>query len=220
MSSELSRRDALKLLALMAAAPTFSFGCRPEEIHQAHQRQGQTQPSPDRKPQFFTEHEYRTITVLADWIIPADERSGSASDAGVPAFIDYIMTDPLIPGLERRQTAIRGGLAWLDYHCLKRYGEPFVACTPSQQQEMLEQIAYPEVAPPEMQPGVAFFNSLRDRPGCLGFLDQPDGDGRLRLQGQHCRSRMDGMSGRSAGPLEAWLTCLGNSPRRVLLWKS
>lgn len=162
MSSELSRRDALKLLALMAAAPTFSFGCRPEEIHQAHQRQGQTQPSPDRKPQFFTEHEYRTITVLADWIIPADERSGSASDAGVPAFIDYIMTDPLIPGLERRQTAIRGGLAWLDYHCLKRYGEPFVACTPSQQQEMLEQIAYPEVAPPEMQPGVAFFNSLRD----------------------------------------------------------
>ena len=92
--SKLNRRDALKLLALMAAAPTFSFACRPEEIHQAHQRQGQTQPGPDYQPQFFNEHEYRTVKVLADWIIPADERSGSASDAGVPAFIDFIMNDP------------------------------------------------------------------------------------------------------------------------------
>jgi hypothetical protein len=160
--SKLNRRDALKLLALMAAAPTFSFACRTEEIHQAHQRQGQTQPGPDYQPQFFNEHEYRTVKVLADWIIPADERSGSASDAGVPAFIDFIMNDPLIPGLERRQTAIRGGLAWLDYQCLQRYGVPFVECSRSQQQELLDLIAYPEVAPPEMAPGVAFFNSFRD----------------------------------------------------------
>jgi len=158
--SELNRRDALKLLALMAAAPTFSFGCRPEEVQQAQQRRGQTQPGPDYRPRFFTEHEYRTVTVLADWIIPADERSGSASDAGVPAFIDFVMSDPLIPGLERRQTAIRGGLAWLDYQCLRRYGAPFVECSRSQQQEMLDLIAYPEVAPPEMAPGVAFFNSF------------------------------------------------------------
>ncbi len=160
--SELNRRDALKLLALMAAAPAFSFGCRPEEVQQAQQRRGQTQPGSDYQRQFFTEHEYRTVTVLADWIIPADERSGSASDAGVPAFIDFIMSDPLIPGLEQRQTAIRGGLAWLDYQCLQRYGALFVECNQRQQQEMLDLIAYPDVAPPEMAPGVAFFNSFRD----------------------------------------------------------
>ncbi|SHK28772.1 gluconate 2-dehydrogenase subunit 3 family protein [Rhodothermus profundi] len=160
--SDVTRRDALKLLALIAAAPTFSFGCRPEEMRQAQQRQGQTQPGPDYRPQFFTEHEYQTVTVLADWVIPADERSGSASDAGVPAFIDFIMSDPLIPGLGQRQTAIRGGLAWLDYQCLQRYGRPFIACSQEQQQELLDLIAYPEVAPPEMAPGVAFFNSFRD----------------------------------------------------------
>ncbi len=165
--SDLNRRDALKLLALMAAAPTFAFGCRPEDMKQARQRAasplpGETQPGPDYQRQFFTEHEFATVSMLADWIIPADERSGSATDAYVPEFIDFIMSDDLIWGKEQRQTAIRGGLAWLDYQCLKRYDRLFIECSREEQQEMLDLIAYPEEAPEEMQPGVVFFNSLRD----------------------------------------------------------
>ncbi len=163
---DLNRRDALKLLALMAAAPTFAFGCRPEEIQEARQQAtslpGETQPGPSYKRQFFTEHEFATVAVLADWIIPADERSGSAMDAYVPEFIDFIMSDDQIWGKEQRQAAIRGGLAWLDYQCLKRYDRLFIACSREEQQEMLDLIAYPETAPEEMQPGVTFFNSLRD----------------------------------------------------------
>ena len=58
---------------------------------------------------FFTDDELATITVLADIIIPKDEVSGSATEAGVPAFIEFIVKD--MPG---HQTPMRGGLRWLD----------------------------------------------------------------------------------------------------------
>ena len=165
----MNRRDALKLMGLMAAASTFGFaGCTSEQAKQAQDSTGAggssavTKPEPDYERQFFTDHGYKTVTQLADWVIPADERSGSASDAGVPDFIDFIMTDELLAGREERQTAMRGGLAWLDYQCLERYGGPFIECSEAEQQDLLDRIAYPEEAAPEMQPGVAFFNSFRD----------------------------------------------------------
>ena len=109
------------------------------------------------KPDFFTAHEMATITVLADIIIPKDEVSGSASDAGVPAFIGFIVKD-----MPQHQTPLRGGLRWLDIQCLKRYEKAFVDCSSTQQIEMVDEIAYPDKAKPEMRPGVSFFSLLRD----------------------------------------------------------
>lgn len=105
---------------------------------------------------FFTDHEMATITVLGDIIIPKDEKSGSASDAGVPAFIEFIVKD--IPD---HQVPMRGGLRWLDMQCLTRYNNTFKDCTKEQQIAMVEEIAYPKKAKPEMGPGVAFFNRMR-----------------------------------------------------------
>ncbi len=107
--------------------------------------------------QFFDKHEMLTITVLADIIIPKDEKSGSASDAKVPDFIAFIVKD--IPD---HQLPMRGGLKWLDLQCLKRYKEPFVDCTQKEQLEIVSEIAYPLKAKPEMQQGVAFFNLMRN----------------------------------------------------------
>jgi gluconate 2-dehydrogenase gamma chain len=109
-----------------------------------------------KSEKFFTPHELSTVTVLADIIIPADEKSGSASQAGVPAFIEFMMKDQ-----PRFQTPMRGGIAWLDNKCRKLYGKPFAQCTKAQQIEMVDQIAYPEQAKPEMRQGVAFFNMMR-----------------------------------------------------------
>jgi len=106
---------------------------------------------------FFTKHEMATITVLGDIIIPKDEKSGSASDAGVPEFIEFIVKD--IPS---HQVPMRGGLRWLDVQCSNRYGKPFVECNQQQQLEMVTAIAYPLKAKPEMAPGVTFFNRMRD----------------------------------------------------------
>lgn len=106
---------------------------------------------------FFTEHEMATITILADIIIPRDEVSGSASDAKVPDFIEFIVKEK-----EEHQVPMRGGLRWLDMQCLKRYDKSFRECDTKQQMEMVDEIAWPEKAKPEMKQGVAFFNLMRN----------------------------------------------------------
>jgi hypothetical protein len=105
---------------------------------------------------FFTDHEMATITILGDIIIPKDERSGSASDAKVPEFIEFIVKD-----MPDHQVPMRGGLRWLDMQCLKRYDKSFKDCDAKQQIEMIDEIAYPKKAKPEMQQGVAFFDRMR-----------------------------------------------------------
>jgi gluconate 2-dehydrogenase gamma chain len=108
---------------------------------------------------FFTDDEIATITVLADIIIPKDEVSGNASEAGVPAFIEFIVKD-----MPYHQTPMRGGLRWLDLQCMKKYDKGFKDLTPQQQIEMVDLIAYPErvKGKPELTQGVAFFNKMRD----------------------------------------------------------
>lgn len=110
-----------------------------------------------RAETFFDEHEMKTLTLLADIIIPADEVSGSASEAEVPAFIEFIVKD--IPA---HQIPMRGGLKWLDIQCLNRYQNAFAACSKDQQIEMVSKIAYPEKATPDMRQGVVFFNRMRN----------------------------------------------------------
>jgi gluconate 2-dehydrogenase gamma chain len=113
------------------------------------------------KPKFFTAAEYATVVMLADIIIPKDERSGSASDAGVPQFIDSTMAETLADQPDR-QTAMRGGLAWLNGECQRRFDQPFVKCTDTQRTEVLDEIAWPKKARPEKSHGVRFFNMFRD----------------------------------------------------------
>ena len=117
-----------------------------------------------RREKFFDDHEMKTITILGDIIIPKDETSGSASDAGVPAFIEFIVKDQ-----PRYQTPLRGGLKWLDIQSLKRFNADFASCTSQQQIEIVDDIAFPEKAKPEFQQGVSFFNTMRDLTAC-GFF--------------------------------------------------
>ncbi|HVZ97453.1 MAG TPA: gluconate 2-dehydrogenase subunit 3 family protein [Chitinophagaceae bacterium] len=106
---------------------------------------------------FFTPGEMAAITVLADIIIPKDDVSGSASDAKVPEFIEFIVKD-----MPEHQVPMRGGLRWLDLQCYDRYQKAFTDCTSQQQLEMVDEIAYPDKAKPEMKQGVAFFNLVRN----------------------------------------------------------
>jgi gluconate 2-dehydrogenase gamma chain len=106
---------------------------------------------------FFTPHEMATITILADIIIPRDEVSGSASDAKVPDFIDFMVKDR-----PDNQIPMRGGLRWLDVQCLKQFNKSFVDCTEQERIAIVDQIAYPKKAKPEMAAGVAFFNLMRN----------------------------------------------------------
>ena len=108
-------------------------------------------------PTFFDEHEMATITVLGDIIMPKDAVSGSASDAKVPAFIEFIVKD-----MPDHQVPVRGGLRWLDLHCYKQHQKAFIECTKAQQLSIIDEIAYPNKAKPEVAQGVSFFNKIRD----------------------------------------------------------
>jgi gluconate 2-dehydrogenase gamma chain len=129
------------------------------------------------KEKFLDEHEMKTIAILCDIIIPKDEVSGSATDAKVPEFIEFIVKD-----MPQHQTPIRGGIKWLDLQCMKRFEKDFASCTPQQQIEIVDEIAYPEKAKPEMLQGVAFFNKMRDLTAC-GFFTSEIGIKDLGYQG-------------------------------------
>jgi hypothetical protein len=116
---------------------------------------------------FFDDHEMKTIGILADIIIPKDEVSGSATDAGVPAFIEFIAKDQ-----PRYQTPLRGGIKWLDIQSMKRFNSDFASITAAQQIEIVDEIAFPEKAKPELQQGVAFFNTMRDLTACGFFTSE------------------------------------------------
>lgn len=165
----MNRRESLKAIGVT----TLSAGVLLEACKQKPQEKTATEAGKEenidrqaseierdkklREETFFTAHEMATITVLGDIIIPKDDRSGSASDAGVPAFIEFIVKD-----MPDHQLPMRGGLRWLDLQCLNRYNKVFKDCTASQQIEMVDVIAYPDKAGPGMQQGVAFFNRMRN----------------------------------------------------------
>jgi hypothetical protein len=155
-----NRRDVLRILAAAPAAAGFTW--TEVEAQQAHQhaeaaRQTAQKTAKPFAPKFFTAHEYATVRVLVDLIIPRDERSGSASDAGVPEFMDFMMIDNA-----GRQVPMRGGLAWLDAECERRFDKRFVDCNETERAAVLDDISWPQRARPEMSHGVAFFNSFRD----------------------------------------------------------
>lgn len=110
----------------------------------------------EAEPDFFDKHEMETLIVLGDIIIPEDDVSGSASEAGVPEFIAFIVKD-----MPEHQLPLRGGIKWLDRESLHRFGKVFTECDGVQQLEIVEDIAYPAEAKPEMRPGVKFFDKVR-----------------------------------------------------------
>lgn len=152
----MDRRAALRLLAVAPLATAFRWA--PEAVRVAGARAAVAREcGTPVAPTFFTAHEWATVRLLADLIIPKDERSGSAGDAGVPEFMDFMCDDdPELGG------PLRGGLAWLDHACDDRFNTTFVAASAAQRAALLDDIAWPARAQPAYAAGVAFFNSFRD----------------------------------------------------------
>lgn len=106
---------------------------------------------------FFTDSELAMVTILVDIVIPKDEVSGSASDAKVPDYIEFMMKDQ-----PASQTDFRGGLMWLNLQSGERFSKPFAEISESQRMEIIDEIAWPDKASPAMLSGVRFFNLLRN----------------------------------------------------------
>ena len=177
----MDRRKSLKIIGLGSLSSTVLFdACKLPDKKKTDAAvtagSGSTPDAgPDRQPEeiahynnvvsgkFFTEHEMATIAILADIIIPKDEVSGSATDAGVPDFIEFIVKD-----MPDHQVPMRGGLRWTDRECYKRFQNTFKDCDESQRIQVVEDSAWPKKANPGMSQGVSFFTLMRNLT-CTGF---------------------------------------------------
>jgi hypothetical protein len=187
--TELSRRSVLKALAAAPAAALFTWT---EAEAASAGRLGRAalaraaQAGAAYQPAFFTAREWDTVRVLVDLILPRDDRSGSATEAGVPEFMDFMMTDQ--PG---RQEAMRGGLAWLDLECHRRVDKTFTGCTDAERRQVLDDISWPARARPDLSHGVRFFATFRDLTAS-GFWTSKMGIDDLGYQGNVYLSGWDG----------------------------
>jgi len=181
----MDRREALRLMATASAAlwaPAHVAAAREKaSVALARAAQGAA-----FVPAFFSDHEHATVRLLVDLIIPADDRSGSATDAGVPEFMDFMMTDR--PNM---QGWMRGGLAWLDIECQRRFDRTFLDGDDAQRIEVLDAIAWPDQADEDLSHGVAFFNRFRDLTAS-GFWSTEMGIGDLQYSGNRVVSEWTG----------------------------
>lgn len=157
----ITRRDILKTLALGAAGGSVLQVVPLQAAQHVHQMVTQAKahaPAGKYKPKFFSAHQYETLSALCDAIIPADEHSGGAVQAGVPEFIDLLTSEN-----KDYQLSLGGGLMWLDGLCADRFGNTYLAASPSQKTEVLDLIAYRRNADqdPSLSQGVEFFAFLR-----------------------------------------------------------
>jgi gluconate 2-dehydrogenase gamma chain len=170
----ISRRDVLKNLAIGAAGGSVMQVIPVEAAALAHQmvyKEKAATPGGNYTPKYFSAHEYATLLILCDTIIPKDEKSGGAVEAGAPEFIDLLTSEN-----KDYQLEFGGGLMWLDNFCLDRFEKTFVDATLDQRKEILDLIAYRKnaLADPSLSQGVAFFSRLRDMT-CDGFYSSKIG---------------------------------------------
>jgi gluconate 2-dehydrogenase gamma chain len=188
MVNQLNRRAVLKMLS---AGPIAALAITELEAQQAHHQVQTAKQSAQKagtafKPKFFTAREYETVRLLVDLIIPADDRSGSATTAGVPEFMDFIMID-----MPPRQVAMRGGLAWLDLECQRRFDRSFVAAAANQRTEILDDLATYRELKPGLTHGQAFFRAFRDLTAS-GFWTSKMGMDDLGYMGNRVVAKWDG----------------------------
>lgn len=174
---EVSRRDVVELLAAVPFVGALPIPPAAAQRAARYARNVLSDLAQAYEPKFFTDHEWQTVRLLADLVIPKDGRSGSATDAGVPEFMDFILAE-----YPDRQLWMRGGLAWLDTECLERFGKRFRECADAERTQVLDQIAWPDKAPASMHHGVVFFNRFRDFTAS-GFWSSEMGVADIQYQG-------------------------------------
>ena len=162
--TDISRRDALQGLLAIPAGLALS----PETLERARTHvdealgaQGTAaQPAAQPAayvPKQFTPDEWRLVRLLVNYVIPRDGRSGSATEAGVPEFMDFILGE-----YASNRTWMKDGLGWMNAECRRRFAKGFVSCTDVQRRAVLDAIAYPKKAAASVRAGVEFFNRFRN----------------------------------------------------------
>ena len=159
--SNVSRRELLKTLGSSMILTTAGVGVLPpilaQHVHSAVMDIKSLDGGVNYQPKYLNKHEFASMRRLSELIIPADEHSKGAIDAGAAEYIDFLSSRS--PEFAEIFT---GGFGWLDEAMQKRYQSTFVDAKPDQQTAMLDLIAYRKNESPELGAGIAFFRWARN----------------------------------------------------------
>ncbi|MCC6590549.1 MAG: gluconate 2-dehydrogenase subunit 3 family protein [Bryobacterales bacterium] len=111
------RRETLKIIGAVSSTCAFPFAA--DELFAQHEHGSGAPAALPVKPQFFTEAEMAVVARIADLIIPDTDTPGAVR-AGVPAYIDYVVSRNA-----EAQNLCRQGLQWLTAECTKKHGKGF-----------------------------------------------------------------------------------------------
>jgi gluconate 2-dehydrogenase gamma chain len=153
--SDISRRDALRRLALMLTATGAVDRVAAQEVHYMTAA-AQAAAGGTYSPKTFTAEQFRTLERLTDLIIPVENGAPGAVAAGAAQWIDMISSEN--PQLK---TIYSNGFTWLDAAMKTRGAADFVSATAEQQTALLDLIAYRRNQSPELTPGIEFFTWVR-----------------------------------------------------------
>ena len=208
----MERREMMKLLATLPiggwALSHAEIAEAAEFVHGLEDLSDPQQSAPGQSPpqaqpptaarytaKFFTALEWRTVRVLADIVLPRDDTSGSATDAGVPQFMDFVMTE-----YPNNQARMRDGLGWLNAESRTRFGVPFPDAKVADRLQIVDDIAWPAKAKPAHAAGVRFFSAFRDLTAS-GFFTSRIGVKDIGFKGNV--------------PQSYWTGCPGNAERHL-----
>jgi gluconate 2-dehydrogenase gamma chain len=160
VGSGISRRDVIKSLVLGAAGGSVLFSIPAEAAQHVHElvRTEKASASGHYTPKYFSPASFALLKSLCEAILPSDAAAPGAAAAGAPEFIDLLCSEN-----EEYALKLGGGQRWLEHYANDEFGADYLKCSPTQQKEILDLIAFRRngVSHPAAQPGIAFFAVLR-----------------------------------------------------------
>lgn len=161
MSENVSRRNLFHILGAAVPAAALATGKAEAQHHHAAASDTGGAKGPYKR-QTFDDHQWQTVKVLTDLIIPADESGPSASVAGVPEYLDeWIGFRTEQDGTENFKAEMLGGIMWLDHEANKMSGKDFIDLGVDGQKKILDRIAYPKKVARDDEQGMNFFSQFR-----------------------------------------------------------
>jgi hypothetical protein len=144
----------------------------------------------DLWPLTFSDGQRRTVTALCDVILPADEKSPSASQLKVPDFLDEWISAPY-PRQQADRQEILQGLIWLDAESVRRFSKPFAELNGSQQSLICDDICSTRKSTAAFQSATVFFSKFRELT-MGGFYSTPEGMKDIQYLGNVPLTKFDG----------------------------
>jgi hypothetical protein len=132
----------------------------------------------------------KTVTVLADIILPEDDLGPAASQLRVPDYIDEWISAPY-EEQKRDRKVVLSGLKWMNQESNKRFSADFIELSHQQQIQICDDICYSAEAKSHYKQGAKFFSKFRSL-ASSAYYASPEGWKAIGYVGNVALASFDG----------------------------